>query len=460
VNNILSFYFDGLIVQAVKVSISGNSVAINDVSTFPLHDFEDYLSLCREKSCIVCCNPPHFYQDIVHLPPAAGRLYGKLVRAEVQKTHPDLTSFSIFFRIVGESMIETRPYNKIAVFSYPDDFLSDFISEINRFRITITHIYAAPCSILRLALSTCALDPNQPRIFIATLLGEKLLLISENSELEFIRKIPSLDSDLLPEDTNNINMTVDYCFQSLRMRPTEVVMINQPERADELSHLVSVPYRSVLPPRLDNMPPRIIQDYLAPVAAAMHSVDSPGMGNIMPSDYAAFTMHKKVFAVTTIVLSLFILLLTGYLVKETMTISALKSKIGRMRTELSGSAGEIATFRKLDAETNRLKQPLDLINKQNSTLNPATALAALILPESGDYTIEGIIIKSESNVLNVQIYGAITVSGYRNTQASFEKLVALIAKIPEYTISSSKIDIKSKSFGIQARYNGGGPKSR
>lgn len=460
---VLSLYFDGTMVQALTAcpDSSGGSVKVNDARTFPFYELDDYLASRSEKSCVLCCNPFRFYQDILNLPPVADKLYDKLVRLEMQKAHPDLTSFSIDYRIVGESTIDSRQFRKIAVFSYPDEFLNDFIGKVAHHGIMISNIFAAPGAIFRLALSTCAEEPGQPRIFIATLPGEKLFLVSENNELEFIRLIPSNDSALLPEDTENINMTVDYCFQTLRMRPFEAVMLNQSdELSGELSDLVSVPYRSAMPPQLEDLPHDIIRDYLAPAAAALHSLESPGTGNIVPADYAAFTTDRKLLTAAFMLLILLTLLLAAHIVTERLIISGLKSKISMVRTELNGSEAELATFRKLDAEADQFKKQIEFVNRYNSAQNPATALAALILPETGDYAIKGISVKSGDGFLTVQMDGSIIASGYSATQASFEKFVSFLAKIPGYTVSSSSLDINGKTFGIQARYNGGGQQKK
>ncbi len=455
-NDILSFYFDGAVIQATKVRITGDSGLVTDAKSFPLDELDGYLAECREKTCVVCCNPPFFYQDIIHLPPSAEKLYGKLVRSEVQNAHPDLTSFSIFHCTIGESTIESKLYSKIAAFSYPDEFIAPLLQAVNRYGITISHSYPAPIAIFRLALTACDSDSDQARICMATLPGEKLLLVCENNELAFIRKIPSLSSVMLSEDAQNINMTVDYCLQTLRVRPFEATILNMDELSEDLSSLVSVPLRSMLLPQLRDLPPYMIQEYLAPIAAALHSVKSPRIGNILPSDYAAFCKHKKLLSVTAKLIFALVLLLGGYLVKELMTISELKSKIGRARIELSGAANELATFRTLDEEVSRLKQPLDVVNKHTISLNPAAALAALALPVSEEYVIKGATVQSGANGLDVQLQGVINASIYSDTQALYESLVAKIAKLPGYSVVSSTIDIRQKTFSIQARYNSGG----
>jgi hypothetical protein len=454
-SNVLSFYFDGSIIQAVKVRLAGNSVEIKYALTLQLEEFYDYLSNCKEKSCIICCNPPIFYQDTVHLPPAAGKFYDKLVGNEIRNAHPDLTSFSFFHNIIGESSIEGKPHCKIAVFSYPDNFLSDLIHQISHFGIKVSCIFAAPYSIFRLALTTCSPDFWQPRIFIANLPGEKLHLVSENSELAFIRKTPSLDNNLLPEDINNINMTLDYCIQSLRLRPIQTVYLNPASLAGHFLPPVSVPFREELPPQLADTPSDIIQNYLAPIASALHSVESPNIANILPSDYASSILHRKLLTTATLIIVAIIMVLAMLLVNEQLAINELKTEAGRMRTELSGSANELATFRKLDSDVTQLKQPLELVKIHNSSLNPAVALAELNLPQSGDYIIKAVTIQNGEGGLNLQIEGAIISSAYSATQGNYEKLVALIGALPGYAVLSGKVDIKQKNFSIQARYNGG-----
>jgi hypothetical protein len=250
-------------------------------------------------------------------------------------------------------------------------------------------------------------------------------------------------------------MTLDYCFQTLRVKPVEAVMLEQSETFDEQSAPLSVPLRSALPAVLASVPHDIIADYIAPLAAAIHYIETPRVCNLLPSDYAAFITHKKLLTAAAMLMFVLTLFLGGYLVTETMIISELKSKIGRLRIELSGSGSEIAAFKKLDAEVNLLKQPLDFSNKHISSLNPAKALAALILPVSKEYVIKGITIQSGGGSLPVRIEGAINVSGYSNTQAAFERLVTHVAKLPGYAVSSSSVDIKQKTFGIQTLYSDG-----
>lgn len=455
-NNVLSFYLDGTIVQAVKTGISDGVVTVSDSRTFPHHELDGYLATCREKACILCCNPSLFHQDIVYLPPAAGRFYDNLVRSEVMKNHPDLTSFTLFYRTVGEATIDGALHNKIAAFSYADDSLSDFISLFSRRGKVISRLYAAPYPIFSLAVSACADDPARPRIFIASLPGEKLILLSENSDLEFIRKIPSEEGALLPADVQNINMTVDYCFQSLRVRPAEAVLLNSPQQGTEASTALALPHRSVLPPALAGIAHDCVRDYLAPLAAALHYVESPADCDILPADYVAFTRNGKILAAATMVLVGLAMILAALALSERMALSDLKSGIAVLRSQIGKAGEELAAYKKVDEETRTLGQPIEYLNRINTSVNPGAALASLTLSGAKEYTIKGISLQKGEGFIGVRFEGEIVSSGYGETQAIYEGLMKQVGSIQGYSVTSGTIDIKQKTFSIEARYSGAG----
>jgi hypothetical protein len=459
-SSISCFYFDGAIVQIVKASFSAGVVTVQDALTFPYDELDAYLAGCREKSFIVSCNPLSFHQDIVHLPPAASRQYGKLVRSELQKLHPELTSFTSFHAIVSQVTIDSKVYNKIAAFSYFDNSLTELLATFNRYGKVVSAVYAAPISIFRLLASTCQKDADHPRMFIASIPGEKFFLVGEHNELEFIRKIPSSEAALLPADIQNINMTLDYCFQTLRVRPVEAIMLSNSELLDEQLPQLSVPLISSLPPELTGVPQYVMSDYLAPLAAVFHHATLPYSGDILPSDYVSFSKNKKVFAAGSVFMAVCALILAGYTMTQWMVISDLKSGIGTVRAQLSSSDAEIATYQKLDEEVKAFDKPLEIIRKHSSSLNPAVALAALKLPGAREYAIAGISIQEGAEFLEVRIEGTIDASGFSNVQATFEWIIEQLGKIPGYTVASSTLDIKLKTFKILARFTGSGQKGK
>jgi hypothetical protein len=118
------------------------------------------------------------------------------------------------------------------------------------------------------------------------------------------------------------------------------------------------------------------------------------------------------------------------------------------------------TYRKLDDEVKALNKPLEILNKQRTSLHPAAALASLTLPSSQEYSVKSISVQDGAGFLTVQIDGIIDSNGFSNVQATFEWIIEQIGKIPGYAIVSSTLEIKLKSFKIQARYTGVAPKGK
>ncbi|HEX9023476.1 MAG TPA: hypothetical protein VF799_06540 [Geobacteraceae bacterium] len=459
-SNVLSFYLDGTVVQAVRARITDSSVTVRDARTFSHDELEGYLAACPEKTCILSCNPSSFYQDIVYLPPAAAKFYDSLVRAELVKEHSDLTSFSFFHRTIGEATIDGALYNKIAAFSYADEMLSEYIAVFNRAGKTISHMYAAAYPIFRLASSACPPDSPQARIIIAALPGEKLILLSEKEEFEFIRKIPSAETALLAADTRDINMTIDYCFQTLRVKPAEALMFNPVETPEETSVALAIPCRSVCPLELSTVPHDVVRDYIAPLAAVLHNAESPGECDILPADYVSFKQNKKILVAGTMVLFALVLLLAGLAMTERMAIADQKSRIGALRVEMSGFGAEVASYRQLDEEIRGLDNPLAFLNKLNTAQNPESALAPLVFPRTANYSLKAITLKKGDGGITVHLEGTIAAGGLQETQAAFEGFMELMKKTPGYEVASGSVDVKQKTFSMEARYNGSGQRGK
>ncbi|MDD5284967.1 MAG: hypothetical protein PHD54_03860 [Desulfuromonadaceae bacterium] len=460
-SSVLSFYLDGTVVQVLRADISKHVVVtVNDALTFPDKELGAYLATCQIKTCILCFNPTLFFQDTLNLPPAASRFYGNLIHAEVQKRHPDIETFSFFYRSTGETTIDGVAFNRIAVFSYKDDSLSEYISLFSNHGKMISNIYAAPYPVFRLAAAACLDDLNTPRLVIASIPNEKMITLSMNGEPAFIRRIPSADVELQAADTDNINMTIDYCFQSLRVRPAEALLLNLRESLTEPAQQISTPLRQASLPALAALPPELADNYIAPLAAAMHYAATPSLCDITPAEYVTFKRGKRYLTVAIIAMILFSILLGGLNIMERLVISDMKSAMVVMRGQLAKAAEELATYRKLDDEVKRLGRPIEELNKLSTSISPASALATLSPFNTSLCTLRQLSTKKGEGYIEVQMEGDLNSDSYGDTQTIYEEALARLIRIPGYSISSSSVDIHKKTFIIKARFKNSAGQSK
>lgn len=460
-SDLLSFYLDDSTVQAVNLSVSGGVItAIQSATTFSHAEFDAYLETCRVKTCILCCNPTLFYQDTFNLPPAASRFYESLIRVEVQKSHPDLQNFTFFYRTIGDATIDGVLFNKVAVFSYTDETISGYISLFNRHGIAISNIYAAPYTIFNLAAASCLDGSEKPSLVIASLPSEKLILLSMNREPGFIRRIPSAGVELHAADIQNINMTIDYCFQSLRIRPAEALLLNLRQSLAEPPQQLGISLRLASLPQLAGLAPDLAENYIAPLSAALHHAVSPSMCDIAPDEYVSFTLGKKILSGSIIIMMLLSVLLSGLILTQRLAISDLKSSITVVRGEIARSAQELETYRKLDDEAKIFGRQIEELNRLNASLNPASALSSLSLFSTPDCKLRQLSTQKGDGFIGVHLEGDLDSTGYGETQKKYEEALARLLKIPGYSITSSSVDINKKSFIIEARFGNSAVQSR
>lgn len=451
-SSVLSLYFDGTIVQVLAVSVSRGLVSVGEAATFLQSELDGYLSACRAKTCVISYNPVAFAQTILHIPPTAGRHTDQLVGVDLKKYHPDTPSFIYFHRTIGETTSDARPFHKIAAYSYDDAPLADILSIVSRHNIVVSHIYASPYSIFRLVIAASEQAREITRLFIVSLPGEKLCLLSENGELAFVRKISSPEAELQKSDLHSIVMTVSYCLQSLRIKPMQIAMVNLSSPAQDLAQILTVPVETGFTLPIPGVSDEIIADYLAPLASAFHYLEAPRQGDLRPPYYRAFLRDKKAFTHGTTLMVLCALLLASIALTTQIVITDLKLQIATLRMALGNSGEKLKIYRALDDEANKLGQSIDLINKHNSSLDPALALASLPFKSSAEYVIKEIAVKKEGDVATVLIKGGLNASSFNATQAVFESMVERLAKTSGYTISASSVDVKQKTFTLEARY--------
>lgn len=453
-SNVLSLYFDGTIVQVLKVSVSRGAVTIGEARTFLQSELDDYLAGCREKKCVISYNPATFNQTIVSLPPAAGRHTDQLIAIDLKKYHPDSDYFVFFHRTLGEMTSDAKTYHKFALFSYDDAPLDELISIFNRHNKVVSSIVASPYSIFRLVSSAVSQQNiNDARMFIVSLPGEKMCLLSENGELAFIRKISSPDAVLQQEDLDSITMTVSYCLQSLRIKPSQLALVNLPSRGVEDPQSFPVPLDMGYDLSIPGVVDEILHDYLAPLATAIHCLEAPRAGDLRPSYYRAFQRDKKAFTHGITLMVIISMIMALFALSRQLVISDATSRIIALRRTLGSSGEEIKAYRKLDDEIKKLGQSIELVNRHNQSLDPATALASFTLPSSQDYAIKEISVQKGDGFATVRVKGSINASTFGATQALFEGIVASAGKMSGYAVTSSSVDVKLKTFMLEMRYS-------
>jgi len=277
----------------------------------------------------------------------------------------------------------------------------------------------------------------------------KTLFLQEEGAVVFARSVSSNEFGWDLIDRQNVSMTLDYCFQTLRMRPSKVIALNP---AGEEGPDAPPPRLVPLPqPGFVAVNPQLLQPYLIPLALA--AIKQHETNSLLPREYTEQITQQTllrrlmtVFIAGTLVLALLIGL-------RYMTIRNEQNSITAMKRQETSLASVYRDHQDALAQRNA-DQPL--ITAMNSILSPPDIprfLAAFGAVRSSDVGITGINATRDKESLTLQLAGT-TTSGnsYAAAQLQFETFLAALQKLPGITISARQLDLTSKTFTIGATY--------
>jgi len=429
---LLSFYIDDKTVQAVELSIKDGIISsLGQAVIFPMEGLDAFLASSRVRNCILCCNPESFNHYIFNLPPATSSHYEQIISGELKKLHPEEASSHpcFFYGITEETAIEGVISRKLSVFSYPSDKISGYISSFVYHGKRVLNLYAAPYAIIRGASGIRAEESARPRLVVASLPDEKLLMLMMNGELVFIRTIPSSSQILTPDDIQNINMTIDYSFQTLRIRTSEVILLNIPLPPESWQQ-PSAPISRGTIPSLSHIPETWHESYLAPLAATVHHVEAPTLGDLAPPDYLKFLKGERIFRRTTAAMLLASIFLAGMTITERLAIAELEASVSRLRGGLAPYTGKLDGYRKLDSEIEKYSRHIQYLNMAGARTGQASSLAGLSSLNGSGCSLRLVKTESSDNFIKVHIEGGIKSEGYEDAQKIYEESAALLSADP------------------------------
>ena len=448
VPNFISVNFCNDSIQVVKAFRRHGAVCVVSAVTMSEHEFDDFLSHDASESYIVSANLDPLFQDIIHLPPAEEKFIGSLVQAEISRLYPSLQDYSFFYEIIGDTLSEGKSFKRIACFIYDNKNLIPIISRFTMRKKRVKYLFCNAFAISRLA-------ENHPEINDDVILGvqnagsEKTLFILENRKLYFVRNVPALSSGLDEKDILNINMTIDYCFQTLRIKPRRVAILGLDEIPGEASKSAMLPMTVLSPPAIiEGVLPSVLWEYVVPISAFL-CLAAPKRGNLLPIEYRRQSLAMDLLRFGSMALLLFCILAGLGVIQKTYNIFGLRETIAIDRNNLVREGHVIEEYNRMNSELASVTNLISAVNSAAADACQQQALVALrCLAVKGVRTTFLTIKKQDDGTRSIEVKGDLTDATYSELQAAFERLLADIKATGKLEITSRKMDPASRTFSL------------
>ena len=246
-------------------------------------------------------------------------------------------------------------------------------------------------------------------------------------------------------------MTASYCRQTMKINPLRIILLGAASLGYEATMDMIAPVVSA-----DSLPDIVTSEedtaeYMVPITALLPDSEMK-KGSIVPRDYRAMLMQKAILTwclMFFVVCSVFGL---GYIKLRLSDLASLKSGTGYLASEIKALGPVRRAYETRNAEMQKLMPLLDLAKSATVSPDAQKALMALQGLHMDKVNVRSIEINAAENVLNLHVRGTITAPDYAVMQKVYQNLIDALRNTPGIEVASQKIDLKDKSFQIEARY--------
>ncbi len=442
--------FEDNVTKVVRATREHGILTVKDTLCLAEGELGAFLQNEKTDKFTVVCNFTQFYQDTLFLPPVDRKFLDSLVQAEIKKKYPDLQGFSYSYRIIGDSHHEGKPYKKIACFVFKEEEVSAITDRFTACNKSVKHLYNSADVLARFVKcyeNMC----GETLLCIADSAVQKTIFVLENEELCFVRHIPSSGEGFTDLETQNINMTVDYCFQSLRIRPTRAVLLDRSSSVEAAQLKLMAPIAGLMPPPHVRAPEETIWEYAAPIAALANPPEGE-TGDLLPPAYRSHCMQMTSLRYGTVVLILLSILGMAGIAEKYINVLRLNETIQGLRTKLEGMDAVARAYDRVNNEISAAMPEITYLNTMNASPGVQQALMTLDCLRVRDVQVKSIVLKRQEESIRMEIKAEIAAGSFVGMQSTLEQLVTALEKHKGAKTVSRKLEPNDRTCLIEVDY--------
>jgi hypothetical protein len=433
--------FDADAIRVIKAIRTRGSLSFERTLTLTAAEFEEFLAVDRSTGYLVSLNPPDALYETITIPPVETKLTGRIVQTELRHLHPEISKFSVSYRVIGDSVQEGRTIRRVACCIVPEDLLISLLEPFIRHNRPVRQMATSPWLLAHLASSA---DTELPQTLLCAYdEGErKTLLVQEQGAVVFTRQVPSEGRGWNSFDRQNVTMTLDYCFQSLRIRPGGAIALNSEDPPPPF-----FPFEPAVPAGL---PADILQEY--PSQAVSLAYPLRQAEDLRPPEYCKTLREQDLirtatrgFAVAVVVLAV-MLAVQGYLL-TTMT-----ANLNSMRQNPVVLQTILTNYQAATEKRTAVEPLITLLNSRHAEPSLPALLASLNLARLPGITIQNLAVKRDKEGIQLTLTGVINDQTLSGAQARFEELGRRLNTTPHVKLGANTLDPKDQKFSMEARY--------
>jgi hypothetical protein len=436
-------------VKVVYAEIRHGNISIEKALTFSNIEFDHFLETTKDDEFIVVNDFQNIHQDVISVPPAQEKYLRALIELEIKKRVPELKDFSFFYEELRDVQKEGKRSKDIFFFAIAGEDLDIILNRFSKHDKVITFLCPNVLPLSRF-LSIENGEEGQPLLTVVDLGTNKTMFLMRDQKLNFVRVTQSEQRGISPPDIENINMTIAYCRQVLRLNPSRVVF-SVGHDGDDAAIAPIVPVATVQYPSIVTAFKETVAEYVIPIAALVHAKELRA-SSLLPLAYQSVNIQRKIMVYAIVVFLFLSVLGIGYTGVEVTDTILTKGEIKKVRRDIAGKQSVIDEYEKVHGELQKLTTLMNFMNTANTSLDMQRVLLSLQVFSMKAINVKTINIKDENETLLVQVEGSISFRSYKELQSNYENIIDAVNKANAFEIVEQSLDIKLGNFRVDLKW--------
>jgi len=410
-------------------------------------EFDAFLKSHKMPNVSVVYPFRKFYSDVISAPPVKRAYLETIVKDEIRKRYPELSDFSFSYKVLTDKPSEEKGVRDVFFFAVDTMDIDRIVDRFDKCGKTIKGLYPDILSLSHFVQSHDAIAFKTVLCLLTTGTDKSLFLVN-GGQLRFIRITPSIGKDVLDMDIDNINMTVSYCGQHLRLNPERLVLLNCLIDRETTRGNVAIPTIAITHHEKMDIPEQTFREFITPLSVVLFD-NVLKNDNIIPRKYRVLYAQRFAVANISIFFLLFSFIAAGYLIINLSEISSLNGKIALLRKDLAGTESVVTAYDKSSESLQQILPLINIISDARSGADIKKSLMSLNFLPMQNVDIGSIQINNKKDESQVLLSGNIHGMTLGNMHSTFQKLITSINKDSNMAIISQNLDLKSGQFQIE-----------
>lgn len=437
--------FEGPLVKVLYGSLKKNAIVVNDALTLKEEQFDDFLLKEKNHGFIVVSNFKDFFHDTLLIPSTKDKFVKKLIEIEIRKKSP-FKDPSFIYTIAGDKVVENRRMKEVSVFAVNNNEINGITDRFVRRGKVVTAFYLDIFSI-----SSMIDSKDLPLLCVSETGATKNLFLLKNGDIHFARTTPSFEAGIGDHDIQNINMTVNYCRQTLRTDPAFIMLTgsicsNYSATAGPVIPIACIVQNAVS--RKGVSVGSLYTDFTTPLSAFL--VRNSNL-NLLTAQYKGFFLTDLLLKYSAFLFIMLSILGLGYSGYKLNNIVTLRNRLESIRAETSGADITISRYESKKSEFENYKPFITSMTQAASVPDIQRFLAVLSELKTDTVWIDYLSI-SGTDILKIELRGLIKNGGYTDMQKNYENFAGPVSGLKGGGIKMQSFDIKTGRFNMELEW--------